>query len=127
MALCVLVVDDDPAVLRLLSFILGDDGFDILTAGNGVEALEQVGRDRPDGIVLDLNMPVMDGATFFTELRARGFTMPVLILSANGAARAARAMGADASLDKLGDVVSLGARMRALIEGRSGASPPHSD
>ena len=111
-------------MVRLLSFLLGDDGFEIVTAGNGVEALERVDEDGPDGIVLDLNMPMMDGATFFTKLRARGFTMPVLILSADGAARAARALGADAALDKLGDIVSLGARMRVLIEDHHRASPP---
>lgn len=96
----VLVLDDDDALLRLLRLTLKSDGFDVTTASNGVEGLEQVRRDTPDVILLDLEMPVMDGRTFFQELRGQGFDIPVVILSAYGARDAQRELNADGSLEK---------------------------
>jgi DNA-binding response OmpR family regulator len=96
----VLVVDDDAALLRLLRVSLRDSGFDVRTAMNGEEALEQVGAQQPEVIVLDLEMPVMDGRAFYREMRARGCSTPVLILSAFDARRAQRELNADAWMNK---------------------------
>jgi two-component system response regulator PrrA len=96
----VLIIDDDTALVRMLRLTLRDGGFDVASASNGREALESVSEHEPDVIVLDLQMPVMDGRTFFHELRSRGFDVPVLILSANDGRRAQRELNAEGYLDK---------------------------
>jgi DNA-binding response OmpR family regulator len=96
----VLVLDDDNALLRLLRLTLTSEGFEVITASNGLEGLEKVDQEPPDVILLDLEMPVMDGRTFFRELRKQGNNTPVLILSAYGARDAQRELHADGSLEK---------------------------
>ncbi len=78
----VLVVDDDPAVLRLLTLTLRLAGYEVCVASNGSEALLSMGDCSPDVIVLDMQMPVMDGTTFYKRLREGGWRAPVLVLTA---------------------------------------------
>jgi two-component system, chemotaxis family, chemotaxis protein CheY len=78
----VLVVDDDASIRELLSTALEDDGYEVVPAINGEDALSVCERWRPDVIVLDLMMPVMDGWQFATELRAREEDIPIVLLSA---------------------------------------------
>ena len=81
----VLVVDDDPDIRELLFTALEDEGFEVVPAGNGQEALAIIKTFRPDVIVLDLMMPVMDGWQFAQELRARDEgdeDIPLVLLSA---------------------------------------------
>ena len=80
----VLVVDDEPRILNFLSSKLRVSGYEVLTASNGAEALEQVQAQEPDLVVLDVLMPRMDGFETLKELRAFS-PVPVIILSAKGA------------------------------------------
>ncbi|HZZ83315.1 MAG TPA: response regulator [Anaeromyxobacteraceae bacterium] len=82
----ILVVDDDPDILDAICDILGAEGYPVARARHGLEALEQVARQRPDLILLDLMMPVMDGPTFARELRASysGQGIPIIVISADG-------------------------------------------
>ena len=82
----ILVVDDDPDILDAICDILAAEGYAVARARHGVEALEQVARQRPDLILLDLMMPVMDGPTFARELRnALGVHgIPIIVISADG-------------------------------------------
>lgn len=109
-----LVLDDDEALLRLLRLLLEAEGFRVVTARNGIEGLERLETDVPDAIVLDLEMPVMDGRSFFRELRARGDSTPVVILSAYGARSAQRELQAEAGLDKPFEPERLISVIRAL-------------
>jgi two-component system response regulator MprA len=111
----VLVVDDDAAVLRILRVALQEDGFTVATASNGIEALGQLGEDGPDAVILDLEMPMMDGRTFFREMRTRGFRIPVLILSAYDPRRAQRELQAEACMNKPFDPDELVQRVRDLV------------
>src|SRR5437762_5340442 len=81
----ILVVEDDASIRGLLSEVLRDDGYEVSEASNGVEALEAVGERRPDLIVLDLMMPVMDGWTFVEECRRtrRCSEVPIVVTSAS--------------------------------------------
>jgi len=79
----VLVVDDEPRILNFLSSKLRVSGYEVLTASNGAEALEQVQAQEPDLVVLDVLMPRMDGFETLKELRAFS-SVPVIILSAKG-------------------------------------------
>jgi len=80
----VLVVDDEPRVLKFLELKLKATGYGVLTANNGFEALEQVEAQEPDLVVLDVLMPKKDGFETLKELRAFS-SVPVIILSAKEA------------------------------------------
>jgi len=77
----ILVVDDDPSVLEMLHDALDLWGFDVFLANNGREGLNVLARQKVDGILLDMDMPVMDGMTMLDELRWLGYPMPVVIMS----------------------------------------------
>lgn len=80
----ILAVDDEERILNFLSSKLKASGYEVLTASNGLEGLEQAQAQEPDLIVLDLLMPKMDGLEMLKELRS--FSMvPVIILTAKGA------------------------------------------
>lgn len=80
----ILVVDDEERILNFLRSKLKASGYEVLTASNGVEALEQAQAQEPHMIVLDLIMPKMDGFETLKELRSFS-AVPVIILSARGA------------------------------------------
>lgn len=82
----ILVVDDEPAIQRLLSVTLGNRGYEVLTADNGTEALALAEAEHPDLICLDVMMPRMDGHEVHDHLRARPSSKetPILFLSAAG-------------------------------------------
>ncbi len=79
----VLVVDDEVRILNFLKSKLKASGYEVLTAGTGLEALDKVHAQEPDLIVLDLVMPKMSGLDMLKELRTFS-TVPVIILSAKG-------------------------------------------
>ncbi len=80
---CVLVVDDDPQILAMLKEALQEDGYDVATARNGIEAMKAVRRRQPDVILLDLMMPVVDGAGFMELYRqVPGPHAPILVITA---------------------------------------------
>jgi DNA-binding response OmpR family regulator len=80
----VLVVDDDPRIVKFLKLRLQTSGYEVLTATNGVEALELVQAQEPDLLVLDVVMPGMDGFETLRQVRAVS-SVPVIILSAKEA------------------------------------------
>jgi two-component system KDP operon response regulator KdpE len=82
----VLVVEDDPGILRALKTNLTRHGFDVETAETGAEALDAYARRRPDLILLDLGLPDVDGTVVIQEVRARANT-PIVVLSVRGAER----------------------------------------
>ncbi|MDA1258045.1 MAG: response regulator transcription factor [Chloroflexi bacterium] len=113
----VLVVDDDPKLRRLVERQLNAEGFDVLLASNGEEALYQASLGRPNLIVLDIAMPVMDGFEALERLR-EFFTDPVIILSATDQEREkvrALDLGADDYLTKPFGGAELSARIRAAL------------
>lgn len=96
-----LVVDDDSGIRSLIGMTLASEGVDVRTAQNGAVALEIVTAGVGfDLIILDLNMPVMDGRTLYRELREMYDETPVLLLSAHGAMRARLELGAHYAMDK---------------------------
>ena len=99
----VLVVDDDAGIREVTSDILELGGYEVLTAANGADALEQARANPPDAIVLDLRMPVMDGLQFLAACRQDGLCdgTQVLVMSAyNDLIDAACDLGVSASVVK---------------------------
>lgn len=79
-----LLVDDDPSLLKLLGMRLTSEGFNVTTAENGQEALRRLAREQIDLVISDLRMDEMDGMALFAEIQRRQPGMPVIILTAHG-------------------------------------------
>jgi two-component system, OmpR family, response regulator MprA len=114
----ILVVDDDAGVRQAVGRALVFEGYEVLQAGDGHEALRLVAAERPDAMVLDVVMPQVGGLEVCRELRAAGDDLPVLVLTARHEV-ADRVAGLDAGADdylvKPFALEELLARLRALL------------
>ena len=118
-----LVVDDEPNILELLSVSLRFAGFDVATATNGVDALNTARTFSPDLMVLDVMMPGMDGFAVASTLRGRGDQVPVVFLTAKDATEdrvQGLTIGGDDYVTKPFSLEEVVARVRAVLR-RTGA------
>ncbi len=115
----ILVADDDPQMRRLIRSILERDGFEVIEAADGLDALESVEARPVDLMVLDIDMPRLDGLGVLEELRARVSTssIPVIVLTARTDDTEARVLdlGAQDFLSKPVQPQSLQARVKAVL------------
>ncbi|MCX6375216.1 MAG: response regulator [Armatimonadetes bacterium] len=83
----VMVVDDEPDLVRLVEFILQKEGFDVIACSDGRTALNLVEDEKPDLIILDIMMPLLDGMEVLRQIRSRRGTarVPVIMLTAKTA------------------------------------------
>lgn len=113
----ILVVDDEPRYLRLMEVNLTTEGYQVTTAGDGQEAIARVAADKPDLILLDVMMPVMDGFTACERIREFS-AIPIIMITAKGEERD-RVRGLDAGADdyivKPFSAQELLARVRAVL------------
>ena len=115
----VLVVDDDPAIRRLIVATLKREGYDFVEASNGREALDKMRAEHPDCVVLDLMMPILSGWDVLQErMRDAELTkIPVIIVSANREPELVSALdkGICAFLPKPFDITALSALVKACV------------
>jgi CheY-like chemotaxis protein len=78
----ILLVDDDPAIRQLLTRLLTEEGYIVVSAANGVEAFELVCKAQFDLALLDLNMPVMDGWDAFEQITTKIPLLPIIVITA---------------------------------------------
>jgi two-component system response regulator MprA len=126
----ILIVDDEPAVREALRRSLAFEGYDTQVAVDGVDALARAEAYAPDLIVLDIQMPRMDGLTAARRMRAGGSTVPILMLTARDTV-GDRVTGLDAGADdylvKPFELDELFARIRALLRRSSYAAAAAGD
>ncbi len=104
----VLVVDDEPAIRALIRQVLEGEGFEVIDAADGAEALRSVERSNPRVILLDMAMPTLDGRGFTAAMRGRGHRIPIVVMTAGSSAeRWANELSADAYLSKPFDIDDL--------------------
>ena len=119
----ILVVDDEELLVKGIRFNLQNEGYEVITGSNGLEAVQLVQNEHPDLVVLDVMMPEMDGLTACSNIRAFS-DVPIILLTAK-AEDMDKLMGFDCGADdyltKPFNILELKARIRALLR-RAGAS-----
>lgn len=120
----VLVVDDETRITKLVALALGDDGFRVITAEGGREALEKAEEYRPDVVLLDIMMPDLDGIEVMRELRERRPVAVILLTAKDSTSDKAMGLdlGADDYLAKPFHPDELAARIRAVLRRTDGAT-----
>jgi len=120
----ILLVDDDPDILKLLQTFLESGGYSTITARDGREALKYLDEERPDLVLLDVIMPGMDGWAVLKQIRERS-SLPVMMLTAKDATTdtiQGFSLGADDYITKPFDLMEVGLRIEAVLR-RSQAAP----
>src|SRR5213596_1671352 len=121
----VLVADDEPRITKLVAIALSEEGFRVVTANGGEQALQKAEEVRPDIVLLDIVMPDLDGIEVMRQLRERR-PVPVILLTAKGSTSDKAKgldLGADDYIAKPFHPDELAARVRAVIRRSSGAAP----
>lgn len=109
MSALILVVDDEPAIRGVLAAVLADEGYRVVTARDGQEALEQLAREHPDLILSDVTMPRMGGVALVRRICHRHRGVPVVVVSAYHAGvdePGVRFVPEPFDLDRLADAVA---------------------
>jgi len=121
----ILVVDDEPAIIRALTAALGARGYGVVSAATGREALDRVTHATPSAIVLDLGLPDIDGIEVCRQVR-RWSDVPIIVLTAEGSEDrkvAALDQGADDYVTKPFSMPELLARLRVALRHRRPSGP----
>lgn len=121
----VLVIDDEPAIVRLVRAKLQSDGYGVVTANRGEDGLTLLEQERPDLVVLDLMMPGMDGFETLRRIRATAQTPVILLTARAGDPDKLRGLqgGADDYITKPFNPDELSARVAAVLRRSAGAVP----
>ena len=80
----ILIIDDEENMLHMLKTILSKEGYEIITAGNGIEGLEKIETNLFDTILCDLRMPEMDGLSFLKTVKVKNTDSTIIMMSAYG-------------------------------------------
>jgi DNA-binding response OmpR family regulator len=115
----VLVIDDDPVIVKLLRVNFELEGFNVISAGDGQEGVEKARNERPDVVISDIMMPIMNGLELVSTLKSDPSTadLPVLLLSAKAQMADVQRgfeLGADDYLTKPFDPIELIDKVTAL-------------
>lgn len=121
MAKKILVIEDDPGSRRLTEFTLKREGYEVLTAGNGLEGLNRINRDHPDLVVLDVMLPGIDGYEIARRIRSQPETEKLPILMLSGKVRAedkntGLQVGANDYLSKPASPALIAQKVAALLD-----------
>ncbi|MFH1406648.1 MAG: response regulator [Candidatus Omnitrophota bacterium] len=121
MAKKILIVDDEQDILRIITFRLKNLGYELLTAGDGQAALDTIAKSRPDLIILDLRLPIIDGQEVCRRVKGdeRTKDIPVILLTASSglvSGDKVKDLGADDFILKPFDTENLIAKVKAFLK-----------
>jgi DNA-binding response OmpR family regulator len=122
----ILIVDDEPHIVELASLYLENDGYNVMSAGDGPAALQSIAEHRPDLIVLDIMLPKIDGWEVCRRLRHKGNDVPIIMLTARGEdvdRIVGLELGADDYMVKPFNPRELVARVKAVLRRAEGPAP----
>jgi DNA-binding response OmpR family regulator len=114
----ILIIEDDPSLLMGLAMNLRREGYRVRTANDGHRGLDELARERPDLVVLDLMLPGVDGLEILRRIRADDATLPVVVLTALGSEQdkiRGLDLGANDYVTKPFSIAELQARVRATL------------
>lgn len=112
----ILVVDDDVSIVETLSEFLEMEGYTVVQASNGAEALERIREERPGVVLLDMRMPVLDGWGFTGALREQGMELPIVVMTAAHDARQwAQEVGAAGYIAKPFDLLQVLTEVERMV------------
>ena len=126
----ILVVDDEEALLRLISYNLTKEGFSMLTALDGNQAWQLIKAEKPDLIILDLMLPGKDGLEICRDLRKANIDIPIIMLTARDEEIdkvLGLELGADDYMTKPFSVRELSARVKAVLRRKNGINTSEKD
>ena len=115
----ILIIDDQPNVRALLDVLLRQQGYEVVLAENGWKGLELYSREHPDVILLDLNMPELDGVTVLKQIRSVDPNQPVIILTGDSTSeteRQVRALGVSEFILKGSSLKILADTLKGLLK-----------
>ena len=122
----ILVIDDQPNIRALLGLLLRQQGYDVIFADNGWKGLQLYRHEHPDVILLDLNMPELDGVTVLKQIRNVDLKQPVIILTGDSAPkteRQVRALGVSEFILKGSSLHLLADTLKRLLKTPASAKP----
>jgi DNA-binding NtrC family response regulator len=122
----ILVIDDQSNVREFLEILFRQQGYDVVLADGGWKSLELYRREHPDVVVLDLNMPEMDGVTVLKHIRGIDLTQPVIILTGDSTPKTeqqVRALGVSEFIVKGSGLHLLAGTVKRLIKTSASARP----
>lgn len=112
----VLVVDDEPAIVAFVAEALEHEGYKVVTATDGMSGLGMLLLENPEAVVLDLDMPVVDGVSFVKSAATHGVSLPIILMTgASEVPQWARLLGATAYLQKPFEISELLAAVESVI------------
>ncbi len=112
----ILIVDDDQNILRLYKEELEEDGYTIVTASNGQEAMEQFEKENPDLVTLDILLPDVDGIKLLRQMKEKRPRMPVIMSTAYDYRDDFAVWASEAYIVKSADLSELKATIKKLID-----------
>jgi DNA-binding response OmpR family regulator len=112
----ILIVDDDPNILRLYKEELEEEGYTIVTASNGQEAIERFEQEDPDLVTLDILLPDIDGIKLLRQMKEKKPRLPIIMSTAYDYRDDFAVWASEAYIVKSSDMTELKATIKKLIE-----------
>jgi DNA-binding response OmpR family regulator len=112
----ILVVDDDPHILQLYRMELEDEGYEIVTAGTGHEAIDMLDSVNPDLVTLDILMPDMDGISVLRRMKEMRPRLPIIMSTAYDYRDDFAVWASEAYIVKSADLTEMKAMIKKLLE-----------
>ncbi len=115
----IMIVDDEEGIRKLYAMELEDEGYEVATLADGTELLEQLDKENPDCIILDIKMRECSGLDILQEIRKKSYDMPVILNSAYSSFKVdLKAVAADYYVVKSSDLTELKEKIKVALETR---------